>query len=193
MSAIEQVVVFEKSTGRVVSCGTTQLPQTLVTDVLDVLLGVQAKPGLSYVEAGVVVDIEAQPSPQHEFNWATKQWIDPRTLQDFKDAQWASIKAARSAAEYGGFTWGASIFDSDSISQSRISGAVTLAMLSPAFVIDWTLADNTVRTLTAADMIAVGVALGGHVAAQHEKARGLRVQIGGAGNQAGVLAIGWSG
>ena len=66
-------------------------------------------------------------------------------------------------------------------------------MLSPAFVIDWTLADNTVRTLSAADMIAVGVALGGHVAAQHEKARGLRVQIGGAGNQAGVLAIGWSG
>ena len=50
-------------------------------------------------------------------------------------------------------------------------------MMNSAFSIDWTLADNTVRTLNAADMIAVGVALGQHVNACHERARVLRGEI----------------
>ena len=46
---IEQVLVFEKATGRVVSSGTTQLPHSLVSDTVDVLVGAQARPGASYV------------------------------------------------------------------------------------------------------------------------------------------------
>jgi hypothetical protein len=171
---IEQVVVFEKATGRVVSSGTTQLPQSLVGDTLDVLVGAQARPGASYVEAGCVVEIPVKPSVHHVFDWAAKAWVDPRSLQDFKDARWAEVRRARDRAEFGGFTWDGSRFDSDALSQQRITAAVTLAMMNSAFSIDWTLADNTVRTLTAADMIAVGVALGQHVNACHERARVLR-------------------
>ncbi len=174
---IEQVVVYEKATGRVVSSGTTQLPQSLVSDTLDVLVGAEARPGASYVEAGCVVEIPVKPSVHHVFDWAGKAWIDPRSLQDLKDARWAEGRRERDSAEFGAFSWDGSRFDSDALSQQRITVAVTLAMMNSAFSIDWTLADNTARTLTAADMIAVGVALGQHVSACHERARVLRGQI----------------
>jgi len=176
-SSIEQVVVFEKATGRVVSSGTTQLPQSLVSDTLDVLAGAQARPGSSYVEAGCVVEIPVKPSVHHVFDWAAKAWIDPRSLQDLKDARWAEVRRERDRDEFGGFSWDGSRFDSDALSQQRITGAVTLAMMNSAFSIGWTLADNTMRTLNAADMIAVGVALGQHVNACHERARVLRREI----------------
>ena len=160
-----------------VSSGTTQLPQSLVGDTLDVLVGAQARPGASYVEAGCVVEIPGTPSVHHVFDWAVKAWVDPRSLQDLKEARWAEVRRERDRAEFGGFSWDGSRFDSDAISQQRITGAVTLAMMNAAFSIDWTLADNTVRTLTAADMIAVGVALGQHVNACHERARVLRGEI----------------
>ena len=88
---IEQVIVFEKATGRVVSSGTTQLPETLITDTVDVLIGSQANPGKSYVEDGVVIDIPAQPFPYSVFDWVAKQWVDPRTAE----TQWVVVRAER--------------------------------------------------------------------------------------------------
>ena len=127
-----------------------------------------------YVEAGVAAEKAERPSQNHRFDYATKEWIDPRSLQDLKDARWAEVRRERDSAEFGGFTWDGSRFDSDALSQQRITGAVTLAMMNSAYLVDWTLADNTVRSLNAADMIAVGVALGQHVNACHERARLLR-------------------
>jgi hypothetical protein len=187
---IEQVIVFEKTTGRVVSSGTTQLPQSLVSDTLDVLVGAQARPGASYVEAGCVVEMPVKPSVHHVFDWTAKAWVDPRSLQDLKDARWAEVRRERDRAEFGGFSWDGSRFDSDALSQQRITGAVTLAMMNSAFLISWTLADNTVRTLTAADMIAVGVALGQHVNACQERARVLRREIDGAETVGDVWVVG---
>ncbi len=119
------------------------------------------------------------PSPEHVWCPLDLVWLAPiaKPLNEVKAAMWAKVKQARAAAEYGGFTWDGSTFDSDPISQARITGAVTLAQTNPAFSIGWTLADNSVRTLSAADMIAVGVALGQHVNACHEKARVLRAEI----------------
>ena len=140
---------------------------------------------------GEIVAVPAQPASHHIFNWQTKQWEDPRTLQDLKAAQWATIKQARSAAEYAGFTWDGSTFDSDAVSQNRITGAVTLAQLSSAFTIDWTLATNQVRTLNQSEMLQVGAALGVHVQTQFAKGQSLRVQIDAATTQAEVEAIVW--
>jgi len=125
------------------------------------------------------------------FNWQTKQWEDPRTLDDLKSAQWTQIKQARTNAEYAGFTWDGSTFDSDAISQNRITGAVTLAQLSSAFTIDWTLATNQVRTLNQSEMLQVGAALGVHVQTQFAKGQSLRVQIDAATTQAEVEAVVW--
>lgn len=109
------------------------------------------------------------------------RWRHELTFAGRKAAKWDEIKAARAAAEFGGFAWDGSIFDCDELAQSRIQGGVLLAMQAEAvgapFEIDWTLADNTVRTLAGAGMIAAGLAMGGHVSAQHEIARALRAAI----------------
>lgn len=119
-------------------------------------------------------------------------WEDPRTLAQMKAHKWAEIKAARAAAEDGGFTWDGSIFDSDMASNLRISGAVQLAQIvGGAFSIDWTLADNSVRTLSAAQMVAVGVAAGQHVATQRAIGRGLRTQINSATTPQDLEVIVW--
>lgn len=145
------------------------------------------------LDGAVVYD--PPPSVFHRIDPATGNWIDPRTLADHQQAKWAEIKAARSAAEFGGFTWDGSVFDSDPTSQSRIQGASQLATLaimnSQPFSIDWTLADNTVRTLSAADMLAAGMAMGEHINAQHAHARLLRAAIEAAVSVAEVAVIVW--
>ncbi|HCP76812.1 MAG: hypothetical protein CML16_04095 [Pusillimonas sp.] len=137
------------------------------------------------------VPFPPKPAEYYEFDWATKTWFDPRTVQDARDAKWIEIKKDRQQAEFGGFTWDGSAFDSDALSQSRIQGAVQLAQLDPNFSIDWTLADNTTRTLDAADMVAVGVALGVHVNAVHAHGRLRRQQINDAKTIQEVEQIEW--
>ncbi len=132
-----------------------------------------------------------KPSAIHTFNWQSKQWEDPRTLDDLKGEKWRNIKFNREGAEYGGFTWDGSVFDSDAISQQRIAGAIQLAQMNPAFEVVWTLANNTMRTLTAQDMFAVGLALGSHVSTQFTHAQALRAQIEGAATAQEVEAIHW--
>lgn len=157
------------------------------------LIGIPSSPpGLDYYwESDTWIKIPDRPEQHHLFDYTTKQWVDPRTLDDLKTAKWAEVKAARSTAEFSGFTWDGSVFDSDALSQSRIQGAIQLASLTPDFSIDWTLADNTVRTLNAADIAAVGVALGTHVATQHSKARELRDVITAAVSATEVMAVNW--
>ena len=107
----------------------------------------------------------------------TMSWEDLRTLQQHKDAKWAEIKTARSTAEESGFTWEGSTFDSNQISQGRITAAVTSAQSNPSFSTDWVLSNNNVRTLNATDMIAVGQALAIHIETQFTHAQALRILI----------------
>lgn len=191
MSEIHTITVFEKATGRIVSSGTTQEPERLETDALGVLIGVSAPVQGSYVDGGSVVPMAPKPSSNHTFNYTTKQWEDPRTLDDLKGEKWRNIKFNRDGAEYGGFTWDGCVFDSDAISQQRIAGAVQLAQMNPAFTTVWTLADNTLRTLNAQDMFAVGLALGAHIAGVFAHAQVLRAQIEQATTPAEVDGIHW--
>lgn len=119
----------------------------------------------------------------------------PSALDSAKTAKWAEVKQHRDATENGGFVWGGSSFDSTPISQSRIQGAAQLATLAminnQPFGIDWTLADNSVRTLNAQEMIAVGMAMGQHINACHTRARQLRSLIEAAQTKEEVEAIYW--
>ena len=144
-----------------------------------------------YVDAGVAVPIPANTDQNKTFDYTTKQWIDQRTLDEVKTQQWELIKRSRTQAEYAGFMWDGSKFDSDQISQARITGAVSLAMMSPTFSIVWTLFDNTTRTLSQADMLQVGGALGTHVATQFAIGVSLREQIFNATTTSEVEAVIW--
>lgn len=134
-------------------------------------------PNEFYVSGGTLIPIPVKPSNHHKFNYTLKQWEDPRTLDDLKAEKWRNIKANRDSHEYGGFTWDGSVFDSDATSQQRIAGALQLAQLSTTFIIDWTLADNSIRTLDAQEMGYVALALGSHVSEVFSHAQELRAQI----------------
>lgn len=112
-----------------------------------------------------------------------------------KDIKWARIKELRDAAEEAGFVWDGSTFDSDKTSQSRIQGAAQLATLAKInnqpLSIEWTLMNNGTRSLSADDMIAVGMALGAHINEQHVRARQLREQIEAATTPEQVQAVRW--
>lgn len=167
-------------------------------DLLNMLtvLPSNAELGVDYfLDAEALTLPPSQPSPHHVFNYTTKQWEDPRTLADLKAAQWTQIKQARTQAEYAGFTWDGSVFDSDATSQQRINGAVSLALIakqaSQPYSITWTLADNTLRVLSADDMISVGLALGTHVQATFNKGQQLQQQIEAATTKGEIEVITW--
>lgn len=108
--------------------------------------------------------------------------VNPLPLTDVKAALWDAIKRLRDAHIDGGvIVPGVGRFDSDPLSRSNINGAVTMALIaqgaSQPFAMDWKLADNTIATLDASQMIAVGVAVGGHVASCHANAQALGLAI----------------
>lgn len=78
-----------------------------------------------------------------------------------------AIKALRQAKEFGGCdVAGVGRFQTDADSQRKVNGSVSMAMIvGAAFSVDWRLADDSIATLNAAQMIGAGVAIGQHVAA----------------------------
>ena len=143
------------------------------------------------VQTKTVKDRGARPSDNHDFDLASKTWFDKRSMAEHKRDKWKEIKDARAAAEEGGFVWDGSTFDSDEVSQRRIGDAVTMAGIVPNFTIDWTLADNTVRTLSAADMVNAGKALSRHVQAVFQRGRARRAEIEAATTKQEVNAVVW--
>lgn len=174
---IIEVAQYIRATGEIIMTGTTCSTEGMESDDVGVVTGVSADIHNQYVLDGKIVDKPPQPSKEHHFDYSSKTWVDPRSLEEHKSAQWTLIKAARNKAEFGGFTWDGSVFDSDQVSQARIQGAVLMATGNPNFVVDWTLADNTVRSLTADDLNALSQALGEHVSLQHSRARNARALL----------------
>lgn len=127
--------------------------------------------------SGELRNVGPSPNTFYRYDLELGAWVDPRPLHELQAEKWAEIKRNRDTAEFGGFTWDGSPFDSDAISQSRIQGAVQLAAMAPGFTIDWTLADNTTMTLTKAEVIGLGMALGAHIASVHSRGRVLRALI----------------
>ena len=180
--------------------GVTECPESMidaqVQDGLDYLLG-------SYLSTHFYVDVPTRaavemlpkPSAHHIFNYATKQWEDPRTLTDLKAAQWTQIKQARTAFIDAPLVTPYGTFDSDAAGRTSITDAVLLAnnltALSLPVAIEFTLADNSVVTLDAAQIVEVGLLLGQKVQHAHPHSQALRAQIEAATTKEEVEAIAW--
>lgn len=108
----------------------------------------------------------------------TQTWLTaPAPLEERKAAMWQQVKAMRaSLTDDPGATVAtpAGVVQSDSKSQQNILGLVQMAVLAnisaQPFAADFTLADNTVVTLNASQMIGLGVAVGQHVQAVYAQA-----------------------
>lgn len=131
---------------------------------------------------------------KHGYIWKLPERIvqDVRILQQTKDQKWQSVKQERSLRENSTFTYNGNLYDAD---KEHIPGAAQLALLAKSanqpFSINWTLADNSVVTLDADEMIAVGAALGSYINSIYDTARDLRDQINAATTIAEVDSIQW--
>lgn len=110
--------------------------------------------------------------------------------------QRAVVNAGRDAAQDGGADTPSGRFDSTPRSREFLNGAITNALIAQAagvpFTISWTLANNSVVTLTGAELITAGIAVAAHVDAMHQRARVLKERIEAAGTLAEIAAIGWT-
>ena len=112
------------------------------------------------------VEMPAQPSPHFIFDYEIKQWVDPRTLDEIKAQKWTEIKFERDQLEFSGFEFEGNTYDSDQVSQGRITGAAAAGVDQT-----WTLADNTTVELTAQQLKELYAALQAHIAGVHERGR----------------------
>lgn len=142
-----------------------------------------------YVQDGVLVSMPEQPSPHHEFNYATKAW--DLNLAHAKQDKWREIKVARENDEVDTFTWDSKVFQCDYKSQQRLLGMVQRAQIDSSLQSEWTLSDNSVVTFSAADYIDIGKALMEHIDSCHIKARGLRADIEAATTLEAVNGVSW--
>ena len=142
------------------------------------------------------LDVYASTEPGGVFETGTVVPDESLSLDAKKLRKWHLVKAQRDTREFGTFTWDGSVFDCDTVSTGRIMGAFSLALaakiLAAPFSQDWTLADNTTRTLSADDMLGVGLALGTNVGTAHAIAKSLRDAIVAAPDEAALEQITWN-
>lgn len=161
-------IYYEQATGRAYQVLTGPdlggFPEAHPGSLALLLAGPVSLPG--YVEGTTYVPLPPSPSAAFQFNWGTKEWEDPRTLADLKAAKWEQVKAERDRIEFGLFDWNGHIFDGDENAQRRLlvayNGAKEAIALGEPFSTFWKLADNTVITLSAQDVIEVYRRLGEH-------------------------------
>lgn len=186
------ITIFDEQgqLNRVLTC-----PDSMVemqpTDGERWVFGDYGKDNIYLDAAGVIRPKGDAPSQWHRWDASTAWWrLD---LDAAKADRWAAIKLDRDGREFGAFTWSGHAFDGDRDSQRRLNLALMKAKAAfdagEDWSIDWTLADNTVLTLSAAEVIAVVQALGDNIDAAHELARVKRAQIEAASNLDEVLAV----
>lgn len=192
------IVVFERSTGKIMQLVTApdEYLNEFKTDTYDAILTTQdISDDTHRYEDGVFVELPQQPDRHHEFNWTTKQWVDPRTLDDLKMAKWNAAKIHRTQLLDQPLPTRFGTFDATEKARKDITDAVLLvqamASINSSFSIDFTLANNQVVNLSISDMIEVGLALGERTQAIHHWSRVVRVQIQEATTAQELDAITW--
>jgi hypothetical protein len=148
-----------------------------------------------YFGAGEFHQLPTKPSQYHAWNWGTFVWDDTRTLDQIKAAQWATIKAAREVDMTAPLTTPYGAFDATTEAQKSITDAVlmlqTLTAMGAPTSIDFTLADNSVVTLTTEQMVTVGLLLGQRTQQLYAQGRIKRDAINAATTAAEVEAVVW--
>lgn len=163
----------------------------------DILL-IEADWRTQYISAGAPVAIPPSPSDRHEWNWQAKAW-GLKPLADLQAAKWEEMKLQRSAAIEAPLVTPYGTFDADELSRTNIAQTAQFAQtqaqsLAPGLtpLVDFTLANNTVVTLTAQQMIQVALLLASQVQTAYARGRTVRAAIQACTTAAQVAAITWS-
>lgn len=144
--------------------------------------------GGTLVWVGAPIDVET-----YDLNMTTLNW--EINIVKLRAKIWALIKRDREATINAPLVTPYGTFDSDPKSRQNITDAIlmlkSLEDLGSPTTIDFTLADDTARTLTTAEMVMVGLLLGQKIQAAHAQARALRGALDLATTKEEVEAITW--
>jgi len=180
--------------GELLTTYTGLFPDSILMNPGSVLVA-GAAPENSYYLDEAWVPLPTKPSPNHKFNWLTKQWEDPRTLADLKAAQWTQIKAARETAINAPLETPYGTVDSGPDDRGNITDAVmllqTMESLGTPITIEFTMFDNTPITLTTAQMVHIGLLLGQKVQAAYVRSQARRAEIDAATTKEAIEAVVW--
>lgn len=192
------ITIYSKATGQILRV--CSVPESMAQDQINsateaYLVGEHADDKF-YVSANGVVALPPRPSLNHQIDWATKQWVDPRTVDDLKAAKNNEINAARLRANRGTFPYAGKTIACDELSRSDIDGvngevALTGA-LPPGFPGAWKAVDNTYVAIP--DLNGWKAFYGAMVAqgqANFAHAQSLKAQLSLATTAAEVDAIAW--
>lgn len=117
---------------------------------------------------------------------------DP-TLEEVKAAKVAELKEKRDAEEVEPIAYGGNNYDYDDKARDRINAAIiALDVQGEGASIEWTTADNTNVSVTAADLRGVIAAVAVRSNALHVKYRELKEAVEGCTDKAGVEAVAWA-
>lgn len=106
------------------------------------LIGVLPPNASSYWDGEVFILKPPPPSAHHIFDYTTKQWVDPRTLQDIKDLAHTKIESWRNKQEAAGFVFehAGHQWDGGLVVRQRMQPVLNLLSLPEGFF--WTDANN---------------------------------------------------
>lgn len=148
------------------------------------------------LQSGAIIDWKP-PAPADNTNrtWTwdagSKRWLPVSTLTAVKADKWEQIKAERAVRLSGTFTAGGKVFHIDQEGLNAAAAAASRAV--GQFSRRWALADNSLVTLNAVQIIALADACVAAVAAVFDTSFTLRTQILAATAKQQVDAISWPG
>ena len=174
------------------------MPELLATKDLAVLKKeIPHDPSDCYVANGEITAKGVPPSEFHVFDYTTKQWVDPRTLDDLKATKWEEVKRWRADATVAPqLVTRFGVFDGDAAGVNNIKSAVlglreAAAIGAAPSTITWTLYDNSAVELTPNELSEVAAMLLARGNVAHVRARVLRLQIEAATTAAELDALAW--
>lgn len=158
MIELVKVVVFMKDSGRITSVGTTCHPELLESSEQGVLTNITADVENDYVHQGSIHHKGERPSNVHIFDYTTKQWMDPRTIDELKAPLLVQVNDARIAYSTAPIEYAGRLVDADLTAQSNINNKLLELAACKALGVDmnpdlmlWRDADNNYVTFSTMD------------------------------------------
>lgn len=128
-----------------------------------------------------------------EWDWddAAADWVLVPTLEGLRASRWARLREQRNALEVAPLLVDGMLFDADERAVARIGLALKEAELTPGWSEPWTLADDSISTITAPVLMRMLLALAARGRRLHRAGRALRQQLAEATTAADIEAVNW--
>lgn len=149
-------------------------------------------------EAVPVVVSRLPPRPDRVVEGADWDWSDDAvdwvllpTLDGLRARRWAALREQRNSLEVSPLRVDGMLFDVDERAVARIGLALKEAELTPGWSEPWTLADDSISTITAPVLMRVLLTLAARGRRLHRAGRALRQQLAEATTAADIEAVTW--